>query len=553
MPRYDDLRDLPAELRTSLAAFVSDLDGDTFVLSGLPPELSGGVLARYSRAKSGLRLTLANEFLDARGIPSAERGSALMDRVLNAFGDDSVGELEGMHAGLEDLSQLCAKLIEDRRIGGSPIEQSTRYVVYDHRDETGRWRYLRPEEIMTTTLGPRYLALCDRAFALYTEAVGLLGELFRSRLPASAFTIVGTRNGQEVRLGQNELSGDDERKAFRTAHAFTVRCAALDVARGLLPASTLTQLGLFGNGRYFTHLLSALKSSPLSEANTRAASLERELGKVLPTFIKRNAADPQLSRRDTALREQAEALAVGLVPETTPVTLLPSDALEHDILAAALYPESRLSLRQLRELVATLPAETRESLLGIYLGQRPSRRRRSGRALEAGYPLTFDLLATFAEYRDLQRHRVLTQQRQHLSPELGFSLPPDLGEVGLESKTSELVAGFEDLHADVRRAVGPEAAQYVTLFNHRLRFLLGMNLREFQHLAELRTQPAGHHGYRALVQDMVRAVVARYPFAAACLEHVDWSDPGERIARQREQGRLAGRLLERGLDPSLDL
>ena len=157
--KFLSINEVPVEIKEKLSRYVTNVGGNTFVIHGLPSELTGGLLARYSRAQTGLQLTLLNEFLDDNGEPSAQRGSALMDRVLNAFGDDSVGELEGTHVGIEDISQLATKWIEDRRIGGSPIEQSTRYVKYDVKDENGRWRYLRPTEIMQSGLGDKLKVL----------------------------------------------------------------------------------------------------------------------------------------------------------------------------------------------------------------------------------------------------------------------------------------------------------------------------------------------------------------------------------------------------------
>src|SRR3989344_7911941 len=122
---YKSISEVPEHILGKLPQYFSS-DGDTFVIRNLPPELTGGLLARYSRAPTSLRLTLVNEFLDDDGNPSQQKGSELMDRVLNAFGDESVGELEGAHVGMEGISQLLTKEIEDRRIGGSPIEQSTR-------------------------------------------------------------------------------------------------------------------------------------------------------------------------------------------------------------------------------------------------------------------------------------------------------------------------------------------------------------------------------------------------------------------------------------------
>ena len=544
--------EVPEEVKAKLGKYFTNVGGNTFVIHGLPSELTGGALARYSRAKTGIQLTLINEFLDESGNPSQQKGSELMDRVLNAFGDDSVGELEGTHVGFEDVSQLLTKEIEDRRIGGSPIEQSTRYVMYDQKDK-GKWRYLRPQEITESGLGEQYEKVNDKAFEVYSEGVKLLQDHFKKELPRHSFQIDVEREGRKVKAYESELQNDGERKAFSNAYNFTIRCAALDVGRCVLPSSTLTHLGVFGNGRYFTQLLNHLKSSELSEARERAEALEAELNKVIPTYIKRNKANPQKAEIDRNMITLAADLFKSFTPSDNKVTLVPQMDYFTETVASCLFPYTDLALDQIMRVVSLLPKDTRLEILDTYGGKRESRRDRTGRGLEAGYPLTFDLVGGFAEYRDLERHRMLTQQRQSLTTDLGFIIPPEVMEVGLEDKVKGVEGMMRSLNQDLRRAGLGEAAQYATLFNHRIRFMMGMNLRAFQHLTELRTQPAGHFSYRSMVQEMVRKVEEREPWTKEFLGYVDFSDPDNKISRANEQARIAGKNLAAGVDGDVDL
>ena len=556
MSKYISLREVPAETLDKLGRYFTNVGGDTFVIQGLPSELTGALLARYSRAKTGIQLTLVNEFLDENGEPSAQKGSELMDRVLNAFGDESVGELEGAHVGLENISQLLTKEIEDGRIGGSPIEQSTRYVVYDQKDDQGKWRYLRPREIMEAGLGQRYEEVNDKAFEVYSEGVGLLRDYFKKHFPLDKFKIEVERDGEKVKVGEKGLHNDDERKAFRDGYNFTIRCAALDVGRCVLPSSALTHMGVFGNGRYFTNLLNHLKSGELAEARERAEALEVELNKVIPTYIKRNKANPKKAEINLNMKTLAAELFRSQTPSDNKVTLL-SDDYSHltQVVAACLFPYTNLSLAQISGIVTLLSKDQRVEILKTYEGDRENRRDRTGRGFEAGYPLTFDLVGGFAEYRDLERHRILTQQRQALTTDFGFIIPPEMGEIGLEEKVQEVEGMMRSLNQDLRKTGLGEAAQYATLFNHRLRFMMGMNLRELQHLGELRTQKAGHFSYRSMVMEMVRQVHARDPWVeeAGALRLVDFSDPDNKIARANEQSKIAGKNLAAGIDGSADL
>ena len=551
--KYQSLDDVPETIKRNLERYVTNVGGRTFAIHGLPPELTGGVLARYSRAPTGLQLTLVNEFLDENGEPSQQKGTELMDRVLNAFGDDSVGELEGTHVGIEDISQLATKWIEDRRIGGSPIEQSTRYVKYDQKDEEGRWRYLRPQEIIEAGLLDQFERVNNKAFEVYSEGVKRLIEYFKVEFPKSKHTIEVDRNGNKIKAGENELTNDDERRNFNISYNFVVRCAALDVGRCVLPSSTLTHIGIFGNGRFFTGLINYLKSNELIEANERGFELEKELNKIIPTFIKKNKKNPKLAEINTAMKNVANGLFKDITPETRKVTLLERTNYLTEVVSSVLFPYTNLSLQQITNKVGELSTEKKSEILNTYIGKRDSRRDRTGRGLEAGYSLTFDLVGGFAEYRDLERHRMLTQQRQDLTTELGFILPPEMEMIGLENEVNEVVSMMDNLNSDIKHSGLEYASQYATLFNHRMRFMLGMNLREFQHLSELRTQPAGHFSYRSMVMEMSRSVNTKYPWASPVLSYVDYSDPGNRISRAGEQSKIAGKNIAKNVDVSADL
>lgn len=551
--KYDFMEDVPDRIKKELAKYFTSVGGDTFAIVGMPPELTGGALARYSRAPTGMQLTIVNEFLDESGKPNQEKGSELMDRVLNAYGDESVGELEGAHLGLENISQVLTKSIEDRRIGGSPIEQSTRYVKYDQKDKSGKWRYLRPKEIMDSEFANEFEAVNDLAFEVYSEGVRRLIEYFKKQFPEENFEIEVERDGKNVKAKKSFLKGEDEERAFKNAYNFTVRCAALDVGRCVLPSSTLTHLGVFGNGRFFTNVITQMKSGELEEERVRALDIERELGKVIPTFIKRNREIPAIAERHAAMRRLGVELFSGVKPDALWVDLVENNDYLDQVVASALYPYANISLRQILRELKKMPEARKLEILEKYIGKRENRRDRTGRGLEAGYPLTFDLVGCFAEFRDLERHRMLTQQRQMLTTDLGFIMPPEMKEVRFDGEVEEVVKRMEVLNRTLRENGLLAASQYATLFNHRLRFMLGMNLREFQHLSELRTQPAGHFSYRSMVMEMARQVNEKIHWAHKAFGFVDYSDPGNRITRAKEQSRIAGGNLKKGLEGDVDL
>lgn len=550
--KFESMSEVPEEIKKKLEKHFTNVGGDTFVIHGMPSELTGGALARYSRASTGMQLTIINEFLDDLGEPSQEKGSALMDRVLNAFGDESVGELEGTHMGLENVSQLLTKIIEDRRIGGSPIEQSTRYVKYDQKTSDGKWRYLHPKEIMQSPFANKFETITNKAFEVYSQLIEKLIEYFKIKLPESEFEIEVARDSQKIKVRKTDLKDETEEKAFRIAYNFTVRCAALDVGRCVLPASTLTHIGVFGNGRFFTNLITTLKSGELEEEKTRALEIEKELNKVIPTFIKRNREVPSMRQRNEKMRKLASKLLKNAKPTDNFVTLVESAPYLDQVVASCLFPYTDLSLQQIQDFVKTITEKEKLEILDSYIGKREARRDRTGRAFETAYPITFDLVGGFAEYRDLQRHRMLTQERQLLTTDLGFIMPSEVKEVGLEQEVELVVKDMESLNKDLRNIGLTAASQYATLFNHRIRFMMGMNLREFQHLSELRTQPAGHLSYRRMAMEMADKVKAKFPWTAKALGFVDYSDPDNKISRAKEQSKIAGKNIASGIESDTD-
>ncbi len=121
--------------RKILEKYVSDVDTHVFVIRNLPEVIKGALFSRYSRSTLGLRSLLLKEFIThseesafteiAGCAPNGEENSAqeqiaaiqkaqnFYDRILDGYGDDSIGELGGAHLAIENISMLGAKIIED--------------------------------------------------------------------------------------------------------------------------------------------------------------------------------------------------------------------------------------------------------------------------------------------------------------------------------------------------------------------------------------------------------------------------------------------------------
>ncbi len=549
--RSDELTDHEKGL---LKPYLSDVDANVFTLENLNPEVIGGALARYSRAPTGFKETVVREFLNPDGTPNDLKGSQMIDRVVNKFGDESVAELAVAPLCIEEISNLMTKVIEDCRIGGSPIEESTRYVLYDVK-KNGRWRYVCPDNIRESGLGGAFTGNMDFIFETYSEMVEPMQELFRQRLTKESFEIEVERDGNIQKAGLSKLQDDNEIKAHRIAYNFTIRSAACDVIRCILPACTQANVGLVGNGRFYSGLITKLLSHDLCEAHELAKSIRKALNTQIPTFIKRAEKNTYTSENHRAMRQLCGELFDSAPIESSAEVVLLDDAAEDqhiNLLANMIFPYARHSTQQIRSVVRQLPDEKKKQIFATYIGSRQSKRDRPGRALEYGYPIQYDILAGFAEYRDLQRHRMLTQQRQDLGIDLGYSVPEEIAEVGMAEKVRECFERTESLHRDLKRSGMHQEAQYATLFNHFIRWNMGMNLRELGHFTELRTQKAGHPKYRRTTQLMAKLYLARHPEMEPILKFVDYNDYDGGITRADQEARTARKSLAKGIFDDLD-
>ncbi len=536
MSQRETTRDeFTAEERRALAPYVTNLDGPVFALVNLPETVKGALFARYSRSAKSLRRLLLDEFLPqiATG-PSAQpagtppagpeavgvaRAEQLYARVLGEYGDDSVAQLGGVHLACEGVSNILTKVIEWGRLMAY-LEQSTRYVPYTARPQ-GRWRYLVPAELDQAPpwLRERYTRTLDLAFETYARWIEPMQAYFRARYPNTA--------------------GDPE-PVYRAA----IRAKALDTLRGLLPAATQSNLGIYGSGQAYENLLLRMRAHPLSEVRGFADLMLAELRKVIPAFLARVDQPERGVRwsrylaecREATTREAARLLA-GIEPEgREDVTLTDFDPEgEVKVVAAALYAVSDLPDDQLLAVARRLSPEDRAAVLRAYVGERANRRHKPGRAFERT-SYRFDILADYGAFRDLQRHRLLTIEWQPLSTEHGYVEPEAVAEAGAHDEWARVMDASAGLYgAMLDTGLGP-AAPYAVAMAYRVRFCLELNAREAMHLLELRTQPQGHPAYRRICQRMHRLIAeeAGHRAIAAAMSFVDHSEVDlERLQAER--------------------
>ncbi|MGZ4737119.1 MAG: FAD-dependent thymidylate synthase, partial [Acidimicrobiia bacterium] len=365
--------------------------------------------------------------------------------------------------------------------------------------------YLRPPEVLASPLGVRYIGELDALFAGYTKSLTRMLEWARERYPKEP--------------------GDSD-----FVYKQTIKAKACDAVRGMLPAATLSNVGIYGTGQGYEQLLLRMRAHPLPEARHYADMMLVELRKVVPSFLTR-VDRPERGGAWTRHLEETRDHTAAVVhrifadeePEPRPgVTLTGFDPEGEDkVLAAICYPQTTLPEDQILARVRKLGADERASLLAAYVGERTNRRHKPGRAFErTGY--RFDVLADYGAFRDLQRHRMLTIEWQALTPKHGYEVPESVVEAG----ESDAFVHAMDRSAALHGAMAfrfPDQASYAVALAYRLRFVMQMNAREAMHLIELRSTPQGHPAYRHVAQEMHRLIAeeAGHRALAAAMSFAD--------------------------------
>jgi thymidylate synthase ThyX len=518
----------------ALAPYFTNVDRPVFALTNLPETVKGALFARYSRSAKSLRRLFLDEFAgDLRDQPGGgastvgtERADKLYARVLNEYGDDSVAQLGGAHIACEGVSNVLTKVLEWGRLMAY-LEQSTRYVPYTDRPG-GRWKYHVPAELDESPLRDSFIQTLDAAFDVYARWIPSLEKHFRARYPKAP---------------------EDSDAVYRSV----IRAKALDTLRGLLPAATTSNVGLFGTGQAFEALLLRMFAHPLQEVRAHAAMMLVELRKVIPAFLARVDQPDRGGRWSAYLADTREAFAAAAERAIAGVDAEPRSEVtltdfdpdgELKVVAAALYSQTELPDDQLLALARGLPAGERAALLKAYVGTRANRRHKPGRAFERT-SYRFDVLGDYGAFRDLQRHRLLTLEWQPLSTRHGYVEPAAIEEAGALPEWREIMDRSADLFENLDAAGLTHVAPYAVVMAYRVRFYMEMNAREAMHLIELRTAPAGHPSYRRICQLMHRAIadVAGHFGIAAAMQFADHSEVElERLQQERAMEKKRSRL-----------
>jgi len=505
------VEDFTAEEQAILAPHFTNLDRPVFALVNLPETVKGALFARYSRYSGTVRRLYLEEFAadsPPGGRPfdaeEGERAAKLYERVFLGYGDDSIAQVGGAHVACEWVSNILTKVLQRGRLAAY-LEQSTRYIPYDKplpADAGGGYRYYRNDG-----LGPEFAEAMDELFSIYSRSLERVEVWAAERWPR----------------GDNEPEGPWRR---------SIRAKALDLLRGLLPAATLSHVGVYASGQAYEQLILRLMASPLPEAREFGAMILGELQQVMPSFVSRVDRPDRggewvsyLERR----REQTESWVsrLGLDrradgDDAPSVELIHVDGSEEDLLAACLFESASAPQTEILARLDVLDRDERAELLGALVGERANRRHRPGRGFEA-VRYRFEIVSDYGAFRDLQRHRMLTCQWQRLGPDLGAGVPGEVADAGLGGEFERALEVSRTEYERLAAAGLHEQAPYALSLAYRIRYCLDLNAREAMHLIELRSGREGHPTYRAVAQAMHERIAAVHPAVAAAMAHVDTS------------------------------
>ncbi|MCE9652258.1 MAG: FAD-dependent thymidylate synthase [Nitrosarchaeum sp.] len=480
----------------------------------------GALMSRYSRTDKSMRRIFLDEFLHNKNM-----GEEFYNRVLLEYGDDSVAELGEAQIAIEGISNIAVKKIEDRRIGLSYLEKSSRYVAWNKKIN-GQYRFYKDPVLMKSKFADLYVDACNFSFDVYSENIEHMVKYVREKYPIEKYTFKDSKDGIEKSF--SKLKEEEDIKSASMVYNGSTKAKALDILRGLLPASTLTNVGITGNGRAFEYLLTILASSELDEERDLASKIKKELDTTIKAFVRRaddkygKAFQDYLKQVKTASKKIAKKIQPKIISGTTTqiVDYEPEKTAIDKIITGIIYEQSpSTSHSNIMQQVRKLSKEEKIKTINIFANLRKNRRHRPSRAFENVY-YTFDLLNNFGMFRDFHRHRALTLERQLLTTDHWYNTPNEIKVLGIEKEYKECMKNTKQVFEKIRTK-HPEQAQYVVNFAYNYPYFMKFNLREACHLIELRTVPQGHIDYRRVAQQMFKEINKVHPNLSKIMKFVD--------------------------------
>ncbi|OWP57554.1 MAG: hypothetical protein B2I17_00220 [Thermoplasmatales archaeon B_DKE] len=516
----------------------SNTDDDVFLVRTKRMIDRGALLSRYSRTASlDIRDLYAREFAN-----NEKRGTEFYKKVFIEYGDESVSELVTAQMAIQNVSNIVSKKIEEIRVGLSFLEKSSRYVRYDKK-VNGRFLFADPGKIgLSGKAADEYSGLCTSLFETYSELYEPMLHSLKKMYPIEEMDFMSSDEGKYIPYGN--LSEQDMAIA-KKSYDSSVRSRGLDDLRFLLPASTLTNIGISGNGRSYIELIKKLKYSGDTEAEILAEKIYRELLNEFPGLIE-NAVTQRsqdIANYETEVVKATMLEIQGKIPAPT-VSLVSGDdrnaALDRVI--TLLFYHNGPSISTIGNRVASMSIADKKNLISRVAQLRTNRKMKPPRAFEAVNYL-FEVNTNYGAFRDLQRHRFLSIIRSQLSTAYGYDIPEVIGQI--EEYRNKFVNAMEKAkraYSLIKEKHGSNIAQYVVPYAFRYPVTVGVNLREVTYFIELRSTPQAHYDLRNISAEMFKCIKTVHPELSEIIRFADTGhyELGRIMAEQRKERKLLG-------------
>jgi len=523
---FNSVYDFSDREKSILDQHFSNADKYVFAITTPRQVDRGALMSRYSRSDKTMRKIFLDEF-----VTNPNRGKEFYNKILSEYGDDSVAELGEAQIAVEWISNIAAKKIEDQRIGLSYLEKSSRYIPFDQK-VSNMYKYYRDDRIIKSKYAHRYIESCDHAFDVYSKSINLMQKFISEIEPIDDFVYYDSISKSEKPF--HKLTNQQDIESAKKVYSSTVRSKSLDILRNLLPAATLTNLGITGNGRAFEYLLTRLYCSELNELKDLAHLMNSELNCVIPSFIKRvnekhgKSLQSFMINTNKEISKLTDKYLRDIQPDFSPVGVrlidyTDSKDAEVKIVSAILYENAHgQSLHDIIKLVESFPQERKNEIILAYTKFRENRRHRPGRAFEMAEYL-FEMFTNFGMFRDLHRHRILTIERQLLSTKHGYDIPKEIIDSGIDKDFKDCMYLSDNVYQNIAKTM-PIEAQYAVNFAYRYPYFIKINLRELYHMIELRTSSQGHPDYRYICQQIYKKINDIHPILTKGMKFVNLNE-----------------------------
>jgi thymidylate synthase ThyX len=543
---------------------------EVFAVHGADPEILAFAMAKYSRSSLSMRESLTEI--------SAQRAEQFLNTFYFQYGHRSIADLAHIAFAIERLSLLAAiVLVDETRWDGQ--ERSTRYqnflksgwYVPDFgEDKPSAELYSQTIDNLFSTYRSVSSAVLELLRQRVAQPESLKPEVYERTLRARAFDVAryllplatNTSLGQIVSARTLEVQvsrllshpnaeiralGAQLREAATSpawnlngdaASAFAAKLAKAEESHRSMTSEESRQ----GTTSVVPPNPSSDEGALAPEASLAAefaALFQREV-RTAPTLVKYAQPNEYLIKSQADLAQAAAELLATISSKGLPHAVVDlierTESLEVELAATLLYSASHHSYRAIRDLVASWPAARVTEIIELGLRHR-GRHDEALRAFHAGAELRFDILMDIGGFRDMHRHRRVTQIIQGFTSAHGYEhpgaadLPSEidiLSEAGVLGDYDSAIQSAHKAAATIAAGSAPEAAQsatYLFPLATRIRALFKMDFAEAQYISELRSAPAGHFSYRRIAWQMYLALQERHPTLARHIRVTDFTQP----------------------------